>query len=121
MYKVMVVDDDPSIREVLRIMLDSEGYKIISSDSGEDCMDKLNEVKPDYIFLDIMMPRMDGWEVLSRIKSDESLRDIPVSMLTARTLNSETLKRPDMGVLVDYISKPFRKEDILETLRQVLG
>ena len=73
-----------------------------------------------YILLDIMMPGMDGWETLKELKKDEELKLVPVSMLTVKPLTLETFKQEDMEGLVDYIVKPFSKEDLLETLRQVL-
>lgn len=120
MKRIMIVDDDPGIQEVLKYMLESEGYEVIHANSGQECLDLLKEVKPDYIFLDIMMPHMDGWGVLRNIKNEESLKDIPISMLTVRALDGDILKGPDMGGLVDYVTKPFTKKDIIETLNQAL-
>jgi len=118
--RIMIVDDDPGILQVLRYMLETEGYEVVAARSGKECLEMLGDVKPDYIFLDIMMPHMDGWEVLRRIKADERLRDIPVSMLTVRSLDRKMLENEEMKGLVDYVTKPFTKKDIIETLKQVL-
>jgi two-component system response regulator VicR len=117
---ILVVDDDPSILEIVSLMLKAEKYKVITAGSGKECLDIVKTVKPDYILLDIMMPLMDGWEVLRKIKSKKDLKDIPVAMLTAKTLTRDTLMSEDIGRVVDYISKPFTKRDLLETLNQTL-
>jgi len=120
MSDIMVVDDDPGIQEVLKYMLESEGFAVVPAGSGQECLELLKTVTPDYIFLDIMMPQMDGWEVLRELKKTDRLKDIPVSMLTVRSLNIDTLESGEMKDLVDYVTKPFTKKDILETLQQVL-
>ncbi|NOZ59472.1 MAG: response regulator [Euryarchaeota archaeon] len=118
--KIMVVDDDEIIIEAMRNILEPEGFEVISAGSGEECLRLLEEVVPDYIFIDIQMPGMDGWETLRRIRSREELRHIPIAMLTAQPLTRETLDREDVGELVDYVVKPFTRRDIEETLKQAL-
>jgi two-component system response regulator VicR len=116
----MVVDDDPGIQEVVKYMLESEGYEVISAKSGKEGLSLLEKVKPDYIFLDIMMPHMNGWEMLKELKSREDFKDIPVSMLTVKSLEVDMLENNEVKKLVDYVTKPFTKKDILETLNQIL-
>lgn len=117
--KVMLVDDDEDLVNSTKIMLEPEGIQLIPALSGWECLDILKEERPDYILLDIDMPGMDGWRTLQEIKKHEELREIPVAMLTAKTLNSEVIEREEMNLLVDYISKPFTKRDVIETLRQL--
>jgi CheY-like chemotaxis protein len=117
--KVLLVDDDEDLVNSTRIMLEPEGIQLIPALSGWECLDILREERPDYILLDIDMPGMDGWKTLQEIKKNKELRKIPVAMLTAKTLNPEVLDRKEMDLLVDYISKPFTKRDVLETIHQV--
>lgn len=114
--KVMVVDDDEGVIEAVRQILAPEGFETITAVSGEECLGKLQAVKPDCIILDISMPEMDGWEVLRRIKADEGLREIPIVMLTAKKL-AESLGRDEMKNVADYVAKPFTKEDIIQTIK----
>lgn len=115
----MIVDDDEDLLRSTKIMLEPEGFKLLAALSGKECLSILKSEKPDYIFLDIDMPGMDGWATLKAIKKDQRLRDIPIAMLTAKTLNPEIIEKNEVAYLVDYISKPFSKGDVLETLRQV--
>jgi|Deesub1362A_J573_1020465.scaffolds.fasta_scaffold00884_18 CheY-like chemotaxis protein len=118
--KIMVVDDDDIIIEAMKNILTPEGFTVIGARSGEECLRILEREKPDYIFIDIQMPGMDGWETLREIKKREELRHIPIAMLTAQPLTKETLKKDDIYALVDYVVKPFTKRDITETLKQAL-
>lgn len=115
----MIVDDDEDLVKSTRIMLEPEGFQLLTALSGQECLDMLKTEKPDYILLDIDMPGMDGWETLKTIKKDRRLSDIPIAMLTAKTLNPEVIEKEELNYLVDYISKPFTKGDVLETLRQL--
>lgn len=92
MKKVLVVDDDEGIVESIRQMLKAEGVGVISALSGRECLSKLRSIKPDCIILDIMLPDIDGWEVLKRIKADENLKSVPVLILTVRPLSTQLPK-----------------------------
>ncbi len=120
MGKILVCDDDYDILRSVKFMLESEGYDVVTVLGGKECIEKAKAEKPDYIFLDIMMPGMDGWETLKELKENEDLKHIPVSMLTVNPLTLETFKQEEMEGLVDYIVKPFSKEDLLETIGQIL-
>ena len=119
--KVMIVDDEKEIIELVENMLGAEGIEVIEALSGKECLRKLKNEKPDFIFLDIMMPGMDGWETLKAIKKDEKLGDIPIAMFTVKPLTSNVLKREEIEEIVDYVTKPFSKEDLLEVIRQVIN
>lgn len=117
MKKIMVIDDEEDIIELIKAILGKD-YKVIGANNGKDGLAKAKENKPDFIFLDVMMPDMDGWETLDRLKEDNSTKEIPVAMLTVRSL-SMSLKQKEIEHVVDYVTKPFSKEDIVETLKQV--
>lgn len=120
--KIMIVDDDPDIVEMVRKILEEEGYEVAHAYSGVECLDMLKSTdeRPDLILLDIMMEPINGWETLSRIKSEEALREIPVCMLTVVPLTPETVASEIIENIENYIVKPFTKEDILRCVRDIL-
>ncbi|MCP4229949.1 MAG: response regulator, partial [bacterium] len=81
---IMVVDDEESVRMVLTFALEKAGYRVVGADSGEEALDIVEEQIPDLIFLDLMMPNIDGWEVLQLLKSNPETERIPVCLLTAK-------------------------------------
>ncbi|MDF2957709.1 MAG: DNA-binding response regulator [Candidatus Alkanophagales archaeon MCA70_species_1] len=120
--RIMVVDDDPDIVEMVRRILEAEGYEVVHAYSGVECLELLKSMdrRPDLILLDIMMETINGWETLRRIKSDEVLKEIPVCMLTVVPLTPETATSEDIENIENYIVKPFTKEDILKCVRDIL-
>lgn len=120
MAKILIVDDEEDIRKTIGTMLQSEGYSVIFADSGEACLEILKSEKPDLILMDIMMPGMDGWEAVQKIKEDESNKDIKISMLTVKSMRKDVEKS-----LVDadadcHMSKPVSKEELLTTVGALL-
>lgn len=116
--KILVVDDEVDIAHLVEKMLEPDGLEVISASNGKEALDLLKKLKPDFIFLDLFMPEMSGWEVLVQIK--KMYKDIPVSIFTVHPLN-KSLQRKDVGSIIDYVVKPFSKKDIIETLKQVPG
>ena len=109
---IMVVDDNPDLVDILRIMLESKGFNVRCAYSGKDLFAGLEEQKPDLILLDIMMPEMDGLEVLTRIKGNPDTVSIPVIMLTALDRYEDRLRGYKLGA-DHYISKPFTKAQLM--------
>lgn len=112
---VLVVDDDPAVRDVVTRALISDGMKVISACDGEQGLAMAREHQPALIFLDVMMPKTDGWSVLASLKSDKTLRDIPVVMLSI-------LNDAEFGYLLgaaDYLSKPVHRDTILSTIEKL--
>jgi DNA-binding response OmpR family regulator len=118
---VLVVDDEDDIRELVRINLELDGHSVATASSGFEALDALNDVVPDVVVLDVMMPGMDGWEVLSRIKSDRlpALANVPVLMLTARTDDMDRIRGGIEGA-IRYITKPFSLADLRDEVRRAL-
>ncbi|KAA0000296.1 MAG: response regulator, partial [Thermoplasmata archaeon] len=116
--KILVVDDEPEIVEVVKRMLE-EKYTVISAHDGESCIEIAKKEKPDLILLDILMPKMDGWETLKRLKEDEELKHIPVSMLTALPLTPEDTRDKPIDKIENYIVKPFTKETLLMKIEDI--
>lgn len=118
--KVMVVDDSVTIRRTAETLLKREGYEVITADDGFEALSKIVDSDPDIIFLDIMMPRLDGYQTCSVIKNNRRFRDKPVVMLSSK----DGIFDKARGKLVgseQFVSKPFTKEDLLETIQQHVG
>ena len=113
---VLVIDDEKGILEEMQAWLGDHGYHVVTATNGADGLQKLNEVTPNLIVLDVIMPQMDGFEVLLRLKNDLKTSSIPVIMLTAREDTSSILKALEMKV-ADYVIKPFNTEELLKSIR----
>jgi DNA-binding response OmpR family regulator len=106
MARVLIVDDEAGIRELCRVNLVLAGYEVIEASDGADALEAARTRKPDMIFLDVLMPGMSGWEVLSALRTDEATANIPVVMLTALNSEDDQIRGWEGGV-VDYLTKPF--------------
>ena len=120
MYTVIVVDDHPDITDFVKIALEAQGHSVICAHSGPELFRQLEGVKPDVIFLDIMMPKMDGFEVLKRLRENPSTSDIPVILLTAKSQYEDILTGYKEGADY-YIPKPFNTTQLLTAMDLVLG
>lgn len=114
--KILVVDDDVNICELLRLYLTKEGYQVTIANDGEEGLDKFNQVKPDMVLLDVMMPRMDGLEVCRRIRK---LGNTPVMMLTAKGETFDKVLGLELGA-DDYMVKPFDAKEVVARIKAVL-
>lgn len=103
---ILVVDDEDEIRELCRVNLEFEGYEVKEAADGIEALAIAEHDRPDLIFLDVMMPRMDGWEVLRRLKENDETSGIPVVLLTAKAGEEDQIRGWEEGIL-EYISKPF--------------
>ena len=114
--KILVVDDDVNICELLRLYLTKEGYQVTIANDGEEGLDKFNQVKPDMVLLDVMMPKMDGLEVCRRIRK---LGNTPVMMLTAKGETFDKVLGLELGA-DDYMVKPFDAKEVVARIKAVL-
>ena len=106
--KVLIVDDDKNICDLLRLYLEKEGYSVILSHDGEEAVVKFNALKPDIVLLDVMLPGLDGWQVCREIRKKSN---IPILMITAKSDTFDKVLGLELGA-DDYIVKPFDKEVI---------
>ena len=114
--RIMVVDDDPQIRRVLRMALVAQGYEAVDARNGEEAIERLAEEKPDLIILDMNMPRMNGLETCRVVRSTS---DIPIIMLTVRDAEADKIQALDAGA-DDYVTKPFSSPELLARIRAAL-
>ena len=116
--KVMVVDDEPDIVDLLLLMLDGADYDVTTASGGNDCLEKLKHDVPDLILLDLIMPDLDGWDVLNRIRQDERLKSIPVIILTAKQLTADVAQKKAPHI-TEYLVKPVTKEGLISVIEDI--
>ena len=117
---IMVVDDHPDQVDILRITLEWKGFNVRCAYSGKDLFAGLEKQKPDLILLDIMMPQMDGLEVLTRLRENSDTASIPVIFLTAKVHHEDVLRGYKMGAEY-YITKPFDNTQLLQGINSILS
>ena len=116
MNKILVIDDEKNIRASLASILEDEEYKVFFATSGEEGIEKFQNIKPDAIFLDIWLPGIDGLEICHTLRQES---DIPIIMLTAMTTDEDRLRGLDLGA-DDYVTKPFSPRELAARVRAVL-
>ena len=119
-HKILVVDDEADVLLLCRVNLEFEGYEVVEAGDGEAAMRKVAAERPDVILLDVMMPKMDGWQVLAALKADPETADIPVVMLTAKVQDQDQI-RGWSGGAADYITKPFSPLALSQVLENMLN
>lgn len=116
--RVLVVDDDEVIRQLIAVNLTLEGFEVATATDGQDCLDRVRDVMPDVITLDVMMPRLDGWVTASRLRGEEDTSHIKVVLITARAQEDD--RRRGLGIGVDaYLTKPFDPAELIQVVRDL--
>jgi DNA-binding response OmpR family regulator len=118
--RVLVVDDDRVIQQLLEVNLELEGYEVAKASDGEEAIRMVHAFAPDIVLLDVMMPKFDGREVCRRIKADPTTEHIPVIFLSARAQDMDVNSGLELGASA-YLTKPFDPVDLLETVEKVLS
>jgi CheY-like chemotaxis protein len=117
--KILVVDDDRVIQQLLVVNLELEGYEVDVASDGEQALERVKAGRPALVLLDIMMPKLDGWEVCRRIKQDPDLKDTPIIFLSARAQEMDVRRGYATGVDA-YLTKPFDPVELLDLVERVL-
>lgn len=123
MPKILIVDDEPFIRILLEQVLEGleeEGVELITADNGETALEIIIAESPELVFLDIMMPKINGFDVCNKVKNGLGLTDIYIILLTSRGQEVDKQKGTDVGADL-YMTKPFNPEEVLAKARAVLG
>ena len=118
--KILVVDDEIYIVHILDFSLGMEGYEVVTALDGEQAVEKARAEKPDLIVLDIMMPKLDGYETCKILKGDDTTKNIPVILLSAKGRNVDQKIGFEVGA-DDYITKPFSPRKLVERINSILG
>lgn len=119
--KIVYFEDDNDMVELVRIILGREGYQVVGVAEGEVGINLVKQTRPDVILLDLMLPDMDGWEIYRQLKKDESTLEIPVIVVTAKAQSIDKVLGLDIAKVDDYISKPFRPNDLVKRVNEVLN
>ncbi len=117
--RVLVVDDDDVIRQLITVNLELEGFEVATAVDGQDCLDKVKEVDPAVVTLDIMMPRMDGFQARQALLESEATAGIPVIFLSARAQQADIERGQEAGV-AEYVVKPFDPMELVKIIEQIL-
>lgn len=121
--KVLIVDDEPHIRLLLEQTLEEledEGVELLTAENGEDALVTIEAEKPDLVFLDVMMPKMNGFDVCNVVKNELKIQDIYIIMLTAKGQEFDKAKGLEVGADI-YMTKPFDPDEVLEKSYEILG
>lgn len=118
---ILCVEDEPEMIDLIRLILARKGFNVHGASGGVDGIRLVREIHPDLVLLDLMMPDMDGWEVYQQMKADQSLRDIPVIVVTAKAQNIDKVLGLHIAKVDDYIAKPFSPQELLDSVEQVLS
>lgn len=117
--KILVVEDESDIAESLSVRLELEPYRVVVASNGQEGVTKARSEKPDLIILDIMMPKLNGFEACKILKTDDQTKKIPILILTALTMVGDVDKAFECGAN-DYLSKPFTNERLLKKVQTLL-
>ena len=117
--RILVVDDDPTVRQVLSLQLESDGHQVSAAVDGESGLQAVQAQRPDLVVLDVMMPGLSGWDVLERLRSDPGSRRVPVLLLTARDLPDDRRRGYELGASA-VLSKSYAPQELSDTV-QALG
>lgn len=118
--RVLVADDEDDVRDLVVYRLSRSGYDVVEALDGEEAFRLATEQTPDLIVLDVMMPRVDGYELTRRLRAEPATSRVPVILLTARTQENDVSQGFEAGA-DDYLKKPFNPDELLARVRAVLG
>ena len=121
--KILIVDDEPHIRILMEQTLEEledEGVELLTVNNGEEALETIKEEKPELVFLDVMMPKMNGFEVCQAVKNDLGMQNIYIIMLTAKGQEFDKQKGNDVGADL-YMTKPFDPDEVLKKSYEILG
>ncbi|MFJ5301983.1 response regulator [Streptomyces sp. NPDC088350] len=116
--RVLVVDDNKVIRQLIRVNLELEGLEVVTAADGAECLDVIHQVRPDVVTLDVVMPRLDGLRTAARLRSDPRTRDLPLAIISACT-QYEVESGLDVGVDA-FLAKPFEPSELITLVRQLI-
>lgn len=119
--RVVCVEDEPEMIDLVRLILSRRGFEVIGAPSGQEGLQTIERLRPDLVLLDLMMPDMDGWEVYQRMKANTALHHIPVIVVTAKAQSIDKMLGLHIAKVDDYITKPFGPSELLSSIERVLA
>ena len=118
---ILCIEDEQEMIDLIRLILSRRGFDVRGANSGEEGLEIIRKEHPDLILLDLMMPDMDGWEVYQQMKADETTKNIPVIVVTARAQSIDKVLGLHIAKVDDYIAKPFSPQELLTSVDNVLA
>jgi CheY-like chemotaxis protein len=116
--RVLVVEDDDVIRDLISVNLELEGFDVVPAVDGQDALDKIGDADPDVVTLDVMMPRLDGWATVERLRANPETADVKIVLLSARAQESDLQRGEKLGVDA-YLTKPFDPDELIDVVRRL--
>ncbi len=117
---ILVADDEPYVLRSLEFILKKEGYRVLTAIDGQEALEKIQEERPDLVFLDIQMPRMDGNTVCQNLRRDPATRDLHIIMITAKGQEADRLQALESGA-DEFVTKPYSPRKLVDRVREILG
>lgn len=117
---ILCIEDEREMIDLFKIILGRRGYRVSGALGGEEGLQRAEEIGPDLILLDLMMPGMDGWEVLQRMRANKKLKKIPVIIVTAKSQEIDRVLALHVAQVNDYVTKPFGPQDLIDSVNRVL-
>ncbi|MFI6577202.1 response regulator transcription factor [Nocardiopsis sp. NPDC050513] len=117
--RVLVVEDDEVIRELIRLNLELEGFEVFTAVDGQDCLERVGHIAPHVVTLDVMMPRLDGWSAAESLRADDRTRDCKLVLVTARAQGDDRRRGERIGVDA-YVTKPFDPDELVDVIRALV-
>jgi len=118
--KVVCIEDETEMIELVKLILGRNHFEVTGAVGGQEGLQKITDIQPDLVLLDLMMPEMDGWEVYQKMKASEEMRDIPVIVVTAKAQSIDRVLGLHIARVDDYITKPFGPQELLDSVERVI-
>jgi len=118
---ILCIEDEQEMIDLIRLILNRRGFEVKGANGGKEGLEIIRAEHPDLVLLDLMMPDMDGWEVYQQMKADDSTKDIPVIIVTAKAQSIDKVLGLHIAKVDDYIAKPFSPQELLTSVDNVLG
>lgn len=117
--KILVIEDDMDIAELVKLVLETESYTVESILDPLEAIDKAKSYKPDAILLDLLMPKLNGWEIFKQLRKDKEFDDVPIAILTAKSEEIDTMVGLHVMNADGYITKPFGKQELIDKINEL--
>ena len=119
--RILCIEDEPEMIDLIKLILGRRGYEVLGATGGLEGARLVRELLPDLVLLDLMMPDMDGWEVYQQMKADQTTRNIPVIVVTAKAQNIDKVLGLHIAKVDDYIAKPFGPQELMDSVERIIG
>lgn len=119
--RIVCIEDETEMIDLIQLILGRRGFEVVGAPGGKEGLQLVRDTHPDLVLLDLMMPDMDGWEVYQQMKAEESTRNIPVIIVTAKAQNIDKVLGLHIAKVDDYIAKPFGPQELVDSVEKILS